>query len=260
LEQNNYSIADSHIHIGYFERNKRKYYFDPIVISKELESIGIVKWAVMSTTICKGYDAFEESNLEIDTMINYAKDSVYPVLWFLPVMLKKDISYIFNRHNWCAVKIHPRAQFWDPKGRELQESICCIKERNLPIIIHTALYPNYCEAGDFEYLISSNKDVTFILAHGRPIDQAINMVLSFKNVFLDSSYMPYEDINALFSKNLTERVLFGSDYPIDTIFYPDEDRIDRYKTYISKCSNFFSGASFCDNFNILFERNKNILC
>lgn len=248
-----YIHSDSHVHIGYFERGKRHYYFDPIDTIKELYHIGISKIAVMSTTICKGFTAFEESSKEIDKIITSEKCLVYPILWFLPSMLSKNKSYIFDRQNWCAVKIHPRAQYWDPKGQKIQEAVCCIKERKLPIIIHTSLYPNYCEVKDFKYLINNNKDATFILAHGRPIKQALDILIDCKNVYLDTAYMPFEDIFLLALRKFSGRLLFGSDYPIDMVYYPNKNRIKRYEKNLYFCSIFLSSGLINKNFDIIFN-------
>jgi hypothetical protein len=100
--------------------------------------------------------------------------------------------------------------------------------------------------------------VTFILAHGRPIGQTVEMMKKYPNVWCDTAFMPTENIVRLCMENLSERVLWGSDYPIPQYYYPDMDMKTYYLDLVKKLKNSVSQEDFekitHKNFETLFGK------
>ena len=69
---------------------------------------------------------------------------------------------------------------------------------------------------------TENPDLKFVLAHGRPIGETILLMNKYPNAWTDTAFMPIEHIKKLKEENLTNRVLFGSDAPINRIYYPGQ--------------------------------------
>jgi predicted TIM-barrel fold metal-dependent hydrolase len=76
--------------------------------------------------------------------------------------------------------------------------------------------------------------VKTILAHGRPIDQAYKIIRQYSNAHVDTAFMPIEDINFLIENGVKNKIIFGSDYPIDSYFYPEQDRKERYASRLNQ--------------------------
>lgn len=98
---------------------------------------------------------------------------------------------------------------------------------NLPLLIHTGGRPE-AEPLQFERFIKDYSEVKTILAHGRPIDQACEIIKRYSNAYVDTAFMPIEDINFLIETGLKNKIIFGSDYPIDSYFHPEKDRKEVY--------------------------------
>ena len=65
--------------------------------------------------------------------------------------------------------------------------------------------------------------------------------------------MQVADIKYIISKGLTERVLFGSDFPINKHFFPEQDTTEWYQERIKELSIHF-GKEIFNVFNKNFIR------
>ena len=79
---NSYRIIDAHIHLGQFYNQ----YTSPLELKEYLDSVGVKRFAASSTTICEGH--YEKVIDEIRELKNVCGDSLSPILWILPQMLK----------------------------------------------------------------------------------------------------------------------------------------------------------------------------
>lgn len=78
---------------------------------------------------------------------------------------------------------------------------------------------DFCHTGLFKRIIEENKDLTFVLAHGRPINETIDVLRCCNNSYVDTAFMPMSDIKLLVKSGLSERILFGTDAPINRVFF-----------------------------------------
>lgn len=88
----------------------------------------------------------------------------------------------------------------------------------MPILIHCG--PDECDRPDrFEKWFEEYKKVKFVLAHMRPVDTTIKMMKKYNNVWTDTAFAPDESVEKVFSEGLGERVLYGTDYPLNKDVY-----------------------------------------
>lgn len=87
-------------------------------------------------------------------------------------------------------------------------------------------------------------EVTFILAHGRPISQTLTVLKGTKNAYVDSSFMPNENIKLICDAGLSDKIIFGTDFPIMKTFWPDVDLLDWYKKNVLEQIRLFGEKKF----------------
>ena len=66
----------------------------------------------------------------------------------------------------------------------------------------------------YEAVIRKYSKVQVILAHGRPLNQTMNVLHHCPNAFVDTAFMPHEHLQTLIQNGFADRVLFGTDTPI----------------------------------------------
>jgi predicted TIM-barrel fold metal-dependent hydrolase len=220
------SICDAHVHIGHYSEGR---FFDPVTVASELLSLGISQWAVSSTTICEGTDRFSETLAELDAMEAAAPGRVVPVLWLTPEMLPFKDRFLLPQFR--ALKIHERAHTWT--DTELDAAFSLAEESVLPLVVHTGGSAR-CDAGAYLDLCRLHCKVSVVLAHGRPVEQALEILSECPNTFADTAFMPAKDIMTLIDDGFSSRVLWGSDYPLDIIFFPEEAPVKRLDIRISE--------------------------
>ena len=95
--------------------------------------------------------------------------------------------------------------------------------------------------------------MTVILAHGKPEDQTIYLLKTYHNVFVDTSYISTFGLRQIFDTLGDDKILFGTDFPLDKYYYPDQSSTERYKKLVNMLVNEYGEESF------LKWANKNIL-
>lgn len=222
-------LIDTHIHVGNFFNM----YFSPLDVSKLLQRLDVNYYAVSSTTICE--ENYSKVIDEIQELISLDRDKVLPVMWITPEGLNGNIAwYLESDIKWKCIKIHPflHRDYWNPNGGLLSEVLDITRELSLPLLIHTD-NDSSCEASKYEYLIASNSDITFILAHGRPLEQAMELIHKYNNVYIDSAFMPIDKMQIVIQKGLSLKLLWGTDMCIPGYY---NSKLDMYSYYKKKIS------------------------
>jgi predicted TIM-barrel fold metal-dependent hydrolase len=125
----------------------------------------------------------------------------------------------------------------------------------LPVLIHTGHSGIDC-ADRFEKFFSEYNTVKIILAHGRPLDKAIEMMRKYKNVFCDTAFMDEKELKRIIEQGFSTRVLLGSDFPITYYYkthYPEneQDRLvglkDQYVQDLGQQQNYHRLLNGFDN-------------
>lgn len=234
-------LFDVHIHIGQFYN----IYTTPTELRIFLDSVGVECIVASSTTICKG--DYEKVIYEIKELKVLCGEQVLPVLWILPQILKDGGLEFFldSGIQWRCVKIHPQLhpEAWLPDKNELEMVLSLADKLDVPLLIHTGEREG-CYPSLYEKAFANNPNIAFILAHGRPLDEAIEMMKKYPNVWVDTAFMPTDNIKKLCDENLSDRVLWGSDYPIPKYYYPDKDMKEYYLTLIQQLKETIKAEDF----------------
>ena len=247
-------MNDSHIHIGQFYN----IYTSPKQLVDFLNKVGVDKFAVSSTTICEAN--YEKVINELTELEQLAGNRAIPVLWVLPQMLEDEGLALFldSSIKWKCIKIHPQLHpnSWMPRDRNMKRIIQLATEINCPVLIHTGEM-SCCHAGLFKNLALYNPNVRFILAHGRPLDETIDVMKSCNNVYTDTAFMPLENVACLCKNELVNRVLWGTDYPVPKYYYQSKDIQQYYHTIVSDLRKKIETSDFEKiikyNFDNIFE-------
>ena len=210
-----------------------------------MDSVGVERFACSSTTICEGN--YEKVLSEMSELVHISENRVFPVLWILPQMLSDDglLRFINSGIPWRMLKIHPQLHplSWQCGSRNLQKVVRLDKHLNLPLLIHTGESPG-CYPSLFERAIRYNPSVTFILAHGRPLDETISLMQKYPNVLTDTAFMPVEHIAKLCHFGLAHRVLWGTDVPIQRYYSRKEDIVVYYKKRLCELHDVVSNEHY----------------
>lgn len=222
-------MTDFHTHLGQFYH----IYTSPADLLRIMDDVGVDKFACSSTSIC-GRNYGKVLN-EMSKLVQLAGNRVFPVLWIIPSMLHNGVLQRFLNSDieWKMLKIHPQINptEWQSGGCNLQYVIKLAKKMNLPLLIHTGEHPG-CYPSLFERAIRNNPEVTFVLAHGRPIQETIQLMLQYKNIWTDIAFMPKDNLKQLIDNGLSNRILFGTDAPINKYFYPELNTKDFVKQHL----------------------------
>lgn len=209
-------LFDIHVHMGqYFDD-----YYTPPRILRTLRAAEITHFAYSSTSTIVTDDAgflLEERF----AMHELSEGKAKPMLWVTHDMLKKskDLSLYMNDagERIIGLKVHGISEPWGPFGKDLKRIFDIAQERKIFVMLHTGELEN-CEAGMYKRICLAYTDVPVVLAHGRPIQQTIEMLCECPNTFVDTSFMPHEHLRILMKTarehNFTDRILFGTDTPI----------------------------------------------
>ena len=234
-------IIDSHIHFGQYYAN----YTTPTALLSFLDSVGVTRFAVSSTTTCE-----EDHNKVIEEfkeLLSIAGDRCIPVLWITPAMISSwAVFSMFDKGiKWKCLKIHPQLHptEWLEGSTYLRFVVSIAAVFDMPLLIHTGETTG-CSPKLFEWIINVRPDVTFILAHGRPISQTIEMMKQYPNVWCDTAFMPTEEIVRLCNEGLSARVLWGSDYPITQYYYPHLGMNNYYQDLLQRLKDSVSQMDF----------------
>lgn len=211
-------IFDNHVHMGWYSNG----YHTPYEIWSAIEYAGIDKIAVSSTSTCA--ELYNNIKTEFYQLMAIAgQENIYPILWITPNMIKKHWpiqKLIKSKIKWRGLKMHWQAHPDFYSERELTNEVLKLSKLmgNLPILLHTGEFDT-CRANVFEPIISENPDVKFILAHGRPINETVTLLKKYNNVWTDTAFMPNEDIIFLIEEGVVDKILYGTDFPINSVYY-----------------------------------------
>lgn len=217
-------------------------YFRPAQIARDLKSLGIQKWFVSSTSTCNQEIDFAQIVDEFAEIRSVAREQTLAILWLTPEMVARSPDLAaYDELDFKMVKIHPYIHPWPVDGKEIAQVFSMAGARSIPLMIHTGGKLE-SEAGQFLGVCQRHPEVTVVLAHCRPVEQALRVLQSSPNVYGDISFASNESIQILSTGGVISRLLFGSDYPMDSLFFPNEDRVESYRRNLKRLERNF-GAS-----------------
>lgn len=220
-------IFDHHQHVGWYSDG----YHSPSEIWRTKEDVGLSDIAVSSTSTCAElYKLVVREMLELKRL---GGNQIHPFLWLTPrMMCTWGIRFMLHsKVKWEGIKMHWQIhREWYYNHKLSQRAVEIARILSVPILLHTGEFKE-CSSQIFIPLIKSNSDITFILAHGRPINEAKQVLRECPNCMVDTAFMPIEHICELVENGIGNRILFGTDAPIDRVFGIGRNSAD----YIKKC-------------------------
>ena len=220
-------MTDNHVHVGWYTDG----YHSPEEVWQAEREAGIDEIVVSSTSTCA--ELYKLVVREMRELIRLGGSRIHPVLWLTPRMMKTwGIRYMLHsRVRWQGVKMHWEAhREWYYNRKLLQRALDVVRKLQVPVLFHTGEFKE-CKASVFMDICRQNEDLTFVLAHGRPINEAMEVLSRCHNAFVDTAFMSIEYIYELVQKGFANRILFGTDAPINKIFFPELSTTD----YIVRC-------------------------
>lgn len=234
-------LFDSHIHIGQFY----DLYTSPTELKHFLDSVGVDCFAASSTTICEG--DYDKVIAETKELANICGSRFLPVLWITQPMLKDGglFKLMDSDIRWRCLKIHPQLHptTWIDDSHEMKWVVSMASVLQKPLLIHTGEKEG-CFPKLYEKTISDFPNVVFVLAHGRPISDTLELMKKYPNVWCDTAFMPTENIVKLCDEKMSNRVLWGTDYPIPKYYYPKKDMRTYYLDLVQKLEDSISQEDF----------------
>ena len=220
-------MTDNHVHIGWYSDG---YHFPKEVWQSEQDA-GIGEIVVSSTSTCA--ELYKLVVREMQELIRLGGTRIHPILWLTPRMMKTwGIRYMLRSGiRWQAIKMHWAAHHeWYYNHKLTNQALAIARKLNIPVLLHTGEFKE-CKANVFMNICKQNDDLVFVLAHGRPLKETVEVLSKCNNTFVDTAFMPIKHIEELVWNGYTDRILFGTDAPINQVFFPKQST----KDYIVQC-------------------------
>jgi predicted TIM-barrel fold metal-dependent hydrolase len=215
-------MTDNHIHIGQFKET----YYDPVQVIQIVMEKCEEGLCFSSTTTCREDITYAEVETEIDhalAHIAWPPETVRPFFWYIPSFIEQGVDFEKAVKNlpYKGVKLHPLAHRWDLDNEKTLNVLHGIfgyaGENKLPVLIHTG-HSGVDAANLFSQFFPLYPDVQYILAHCRPLDEAVNLMSNYPNVFGDTAFLPEADLQKIIDRGLSHKMILGSDFPITNYF------------------------------------------
>ncbi len=123
-----------------------------------------------------------------------------------------------------GLKIHHAADGMRANDEFYEPMLEKAREHRMPVILHTGCFhmkpihrcPEFSHAREVEPYFSKYPELNFILAHMnyKEPEVAMEFATKYPNVYVDISWQDTEVIYSALSKIPTEKILFGSDWPL----------------------------------------------
>lgn len=203
--------------------------------------------AVSSTTTCE--ENYAKVISEMLSLTSLGRCRIIPVLWVTPFLLDNQevlSQYLQSGIRWSCVKIHGALHegWFTTYSKATKAALRLARQLEVPILLHTGEVP-CCEPNYYSSIISQHKRQLFILAHSRPVNQAINVLRAFSNVYVDTAFCPIEDVIKMVDNGFSDRILWGTDIPIQLHYYGEDINLEfYYKELISSLKMRISQDAF----------------
>lgn len=226
-------MTDNHVHVGWYSDR----YHSPREIWLSEQQAGIDEIVVSSTSSCA--ELYKLVVHEMRELIRLGGSYVHPILWITPRMMKTwGIRYMLHSGiKWQGVKMHWKAhREWFYNKKLLYKAMETVRRLQVPIILHTGEFKE-CKAGAFMEICKQYDDLSFVLAHGRPLDETTEVLSNCPNVFVDTAFMPSVHVKVLADAGFCHRILFGTDIPINLLYNKGMNISQYIKTQIDDLRN-----------------------
>lgn len=160
-----------------------------------------------------------------------------------------------NRDVIYGLKLHPFHSRTAPDDDRLEPVYRLAAEYQLPVVSHTG----GCEeaaSGRLYHAAQKHPEVNFVMVHmdlGSDNKKAINLLGKLPNLYGDTTWVPLQSTLEVIEKYGSEKILFGSDNPIDGKDTYLHNRSGERSLYQSYFNEFKTLVSQHDYDNVMYK-------
>lgn len=212
-------ICDAHIHVGDLGDDRTAREFKPAEIAAILKRQGVDEFIFSSMNAQKGLPFEVVQRDAVETKVAFG-DGAHAFLWLAGRFYDADPAITaLDSAIWEGVKLHEKETPWvKTRPRDLDRILSILEERNVPVQFHTGE-----DAGCFPHeilpFVKRHPRLRVDFAHCRPCKETIDCLMDCPNLFTDTAFMPPEHYPELVAAGVEDRVMFGTDLPIQAGFY-----------------------------------------
>lgn len=228
-------IIDSHAHYGYWPTMTKCE--DMILKSMEKNRVNFTLFSFDGTEFREGRTKFTsqlEGSKKALALCKKHQNKLGMLVWYRPHLEKNpaELEYFIKKHLDFihGLKFHPylsRMRISDQRNYPYFE---IARKFNFPILVHTAT-DNYSK---LKYIVKAAKDfpdIIFVAAHCVLESNHIEIINALKecpNLYADTAWVDMEFIKIIKQNNLMDRIMFGTDNPIDGYKTLDQEIYQNY--------------------------------
>ena len=222
-------MIDAHVHIGGEA--------DGFIMNEEIVLKSMEKYNIDISIVSNGDSVEFGQNMEkvpkemwinqeetLARTIKFCKENpgkIYGAFWCKPnfELLTEEIDEMItaNRDIIVALKVHPYLSNLSFADDKMIPYLDFAMKHNLPVIVHTANDMKSSPMRVYEMACKYPK-LKFVMAHmglGTDNKLAVDLMEKAPNLYADTTWVPVETTLEVIKRYGSERVMFGSDSPID---------------------------------------------
>lgn len=253
-------IIDTHVHIGKMLNfvmtepdvidSMKRYHIDYSIVSN-------INAAEFDHDLKPIPQKYQHSQLEcLNEVISFAQkypDQIGAAVWVKPYSEKADSALYEaiekNRKYIKAIKFHPYHSNEPFDSKKTEPFLHLAEYYGLPVAVHTG----GCDAASCIRVYNAAKrhpKTNFIMVHmglGTDNTEAIELVSKLPNLYGDTTWVPVKSTLALIEKAGAEKIVFGSDSPIDgrdTYFCNRKGDRSLYQEYFNEFRDMVSADDY----------------
>ena len=223
-------ITDSHVHFG----NSLGFCMPQKDVLTAMERYNVSK-AIVSNASAVEFDAEHRqipekeqvSTLQAaEATIDFAKanpERIFAAIWVKPHLESPsaELEYLLKIYPQYvkALKIHPFYSAISFDSPQVESYVELAELLELPVIAHTA-NDGFSECKKVYNMAKRHPYTKFVMAHlelGSNNEEAIDLCAKLPNLFGDTAWVHYEKAVKFVKKAGSEKLMFGSDMPIDGV-------------------------------------------
>lgn len=215
-------ICDAHVHVGKIGDDRTRRAFPPEEIASILKAHGVSEFIFSSMNAQRGLPFVDIERDAIETKAAFG-EGAHAFLWLAGRFYDDDPKLsALDSGLWDGVKLHELETPWvKERPRDLDRILDQLEERGLPVQFHTG-EDKGCYPHELLPFVTRHPRLKVDFAHCRPYQETINCLKECPNLFTDTAFMPPEYYPELVAAGVDDRVMFGTDLPIQAGFYERE--------------------------------------
>ena len=264
-------IIDSHVHIGkILNFNMRK---QDVLYS--MDAYGI-DYSIVSDVRATEFDHqqrelpmfLQKPQLEcIRGSVEFAKEcpgKIGAALWLRPFHEEPDeLLYDYIRENRPfikALKFHPFHSKLPFDSNKMEPYMVLAEYFGLPVLVHTGGSDN-ASCMRVYYMAKRHPSINFVMVHmglGTDNNEAIYLIGQLPNLYGDTTWVKIDSTLRFIERNGSEKLLFGSDNPIDgkdTYWYNKTGEPSIYRPYFDRLKDMVTAEAFD---NIMYRNSQRL--